>query len=149
LNLKGEVIGIDTATVSGAQNIGFAIPINKGKRDIEQVKVKGKITYPFLGISYVLITDKIKEDNNLPVPEGAWITAGQQGGTAIVSGSPAEKVGLKDGDIILEFNGEKITTENSLSKIIMKYNPGDKVTLKILRDGKEKIVEVTLSERSE
>jgi S1-C subfamily serine protease len=149
LNLKGEVIGIDTATVSGAQNIGFAIPIDKGKRDIEQVKAKNKITYPFLGVSYVLINEKIKEDNNLPIAEGAWITAGQQGGSAIYSGSPAEKVGLKEGDIILEFNGEKITSENSLSKIIMKYNPGDKITLKILRDGKEKIFEVTLNERSQ
>jgi S1-C subfamily serine protease len=149
LNLKGEVIGVNTATVSGAQNIGFAIPINKGKRDIEQVKAKGKITYPFLGVSYILINEKVKEENNLPVAEGAWIIAGQQGGSAIYSGSPAEKVGLKEGDIILEFNGEKITSENSLAKIIMKYNPEDKITLKILRDGKEKIFEVILSERSQ
>ena len=149
LNLKGEVIGIDTATVSGAQNIGFAIPINKGKRDIEQVKAKNKITYPFLGVSYVLINENIKEDNNLSVSDGAWITAGQQGGSVIYPGSPAEKAGLKEEDIILEFNGEKITSENSLSKIIMKYSPGDKITLKILRDGKEKIFEVNLSERSQ
>jgi len=77
------------------------------------------------------------------------VTKGSQGEPAVFPGSPAEATGLKEGDIILEFNGEKITTENSLAKIIMKYNPGDKVILKILRDGKERSFEVALGERSE
>lgn len=149
LNLKGEVVGINTATVLGAQNVGFAIPVNKAKKDVEQVKKIGKIVYPFLGVRYVLITEKIQRENNLPVNYGAWVTRGEQGESAIFPGSAAEKIGLKENDIILEFNGEKITVENSLAKIIMKYNPGDKITLKILRDGKEKIIEATLGERSE
>jgi len=149
LNLKGEVIGINTAMASGAENIGFAIPINQAKRDIEQVKTTGKIVYPFLGVRYVLVTDEIQKKNNLPVNYGALVGKGAQGEPAVTPGSAADKAGIREGDIILEFNGEKITTENSLAKIIMKYHPGDKVKLKILRQNQEKIFEVTLGERSE
>jgi len=149
LNLKGEVVGVNTATVSGAQSIGFAIPINKAKKDIEQVKTGGKIVYPFLGVRYVLVTEKVKQDNNLSVDYGAYITKGEQGEPAVEPGSAADKVGLKEGDIILEFNNEKITTDNTLAKIITKYSPGDKVLLKILRGDKEIDIEVVLGERSE
>jgi len=149
LNLKGEVIGVNFAMVQQAESIGFTIPINKAKKDIEQVKTSGKIVYPFLGVRYVLINEEIQKENNLPVDYGAWVQKGTGGETAIFPGSAAEKVGLKEGDIILEFNGEKITLENTLAKIIMKYNPGDIITLKILREGKEKIFELTLGERSE
>jgi S1-C subfamily serine protease/glycosyltransferase involved in cell wall biosynthesis len=149
LNLKGEVIGVNFAMAAGAENIGFAIPINKAKKAIEQVKTKGKIVFPFLGVRYVIIDDQIQKENNLPVNYGAWIVKGKRGESAIFPGSVAEKAGLKEGDIILEFNGEKITTDNSLAKIIMKYNPGDKVTLKILREKKEFLLEVVLGDRSE
>lgn len=146
LNLKGEVIGINTAMVQEAQSIGFAIPINKAKRDIEQVKTIGKIVYPFLGIRYISITEKIKEDNNLPVDYGVWIHKSSQEEPAVYSDSAAEEAGIIEGDIILEFNGEKITPENSLAEIIQKYKPDDKITLKILRDNKTKTVSVTLGE---
>jgi S1-C subfamily serine protease len=149
LNLKGEVVGVNFAMASGAENIGFAIPINKAKKDIEQVKKTGKIVFPFLGIRYVIINDQIQKENNLPVNYGAWVMKGEKGESAIFPGSAAEKAGLKEGDIILEFNGEKITSENPLAKIIMKYNPGDKVTLKVLRNNKELSFEVVLGERSE
>ena len=149
LNLKGEVIGVNFAMVQQAENIGFAISINKAKKDIEQVKKFGKISFPFLGVRYVLINEEIQKENNLPVDYGAWVQKGEGGEPAIFPGSVAEKVGLEEGDIILEFNGEKITTENTLAKIIMEHDPGDKITLKILRQGKEKIFEVVLGERSE
>lgn len=150
LNLRGEVIGVNTAMALEAENIGFAIPINKAKKDIEQVKSLGKIVYPFLGVRYVIINDEIQARNNLPVNYGAWVIRGDQPGeTAIFPGSAAQIAGLKEGDIILEFNSEKITTENSLAKIIMKYNPGDKVALKVSRNSQEKIFQVTLDERSE
>lgn len=149
VNLKGEVVGINTAMVEQAQSIGFATPINKAKRAIEQTKTSGKIVYPFLGIRYVLINDAVKKENNLSVDYGVLIAKGDGGEAAITPGSAAEKSGLKENDIILEFNGEKITIENSLSKMIQKYNPGDKVNLKILRKNEEKIMEVVLGERSE
>ncbi len=148
-NLKGEVIGINFAMAQQAENIGFAIPINSAKKDIEQIKTLGRIAYPFLGVRYVLINETIQKENNLPVNYGAWVQKGTQGEAAVSAGSAAQIAGLKEGDIILEFNGEKITTENNLAKIIMKYNPGDKVVLKILREGEEKTIEVTLGERSE
>lgn len=149
LNLRGEVVGINTAMALEAQSIGFAIPINKAKKDIEQVKTIGKIVYPFLGIRYVLISEKVKEENDLPVDYGALIIDGEPGESAIWPDSAAEKAGLKEGDIVLEFNDEKITTENTLAKIIVKYNPGDEIVLKILRGAEEISVEVTLDERSE
>jgi serine protease Do len=156
LNLRGEVVGINTAMALEAQSIGFAIPINKAERDIKQVRSLGKIVYPFLGSRYVLISEKIKEENDLPVDYGALIVDGGPGEPAIWPDSAAEKAGLKEGDIVLEFNNEKITTENTLAKIIMKYNPGDEIVLKILRppssaggDWEEITVEATLDERSE
>jgi len=149
LNLKGEVIGVNTATVLEAQNIGFTIPINKAKRDIEQVKKDGKITYAFIGIYYTLITSEIKEKYNLPVDYGAWIGRGSDGEPserATFANSAAEKAGIKRDDIILEFDGRKITQENSLAKIILDYKPGDEVNLKILRENQEKNIKIILGE---
>jgi serine protease Do len=146
LNLRGEVIGINFAMAKGAENIGFAIPINYAKKDIEQIKKYGKIVFPFLGVRYVIITDQIQKENNLPVNYGAWVLKGPKGEPAIFPGSAAEKAGLKEGDIILEFNGEKITADNPLAKIITKYQPGDKVSLKILRAKKEITLEAVLGE---
>ncbi len=149
LNLAGEVIGINTATVLDAQNIGFAVPVNKVKRDIEQVRSSGKITYPFLGVRYVMVTDTIAKDRNLPVTYGALIEKGDSASPAVTPGSGADKAGMREGDIILEFNGERVTPDNSLAKLIQRYNPRDTVVVKILRGGQEKIVQVTLGERSE
>lgn len=157
-NLKGEVIGVNFAMAEAAENIGFAIPINSAKKDIEQVEKFGKISYPYLGIWYLILNEEIKKEKNLPTSEGAWLTkwTKDQSGNwvlidkpAVIPGTAAETSGLRENDIILEFQGEKITTENTLAKIIMKYNPGDKVVLKVLRDGKEINIEVILGERSE
>ena len=149
LNLRGEVIGINTAMVEEAQSIGFAIPINKAKKDIEQVKTLKKIVYPYLGVRYILINTQIQQENKLQVNYGAWIQKGEQGEAAVEPGSAADKAGLKENDIILEFNNEKITSDNTLARIIQKYNPQDTVTLKVLRDKEEKLIQVTLGERSE
>jgi serine protease Do len=143
VNLAGEVIGINTAMASGAENIGFAIPINKAKRVIESVKTKGKIEAPFLGIRYVIIDEDLAKERKLPVTYGALIDSDGKN-PAVVSGSPAERAGLKKGDIILEINGQKITEENTLAGIISRFSPGDTIDLKILRDGKELNLKVTL-----
>lgn len=149
LNLAGEVIGINTATVLEAQSIGFAIPANKAKRGIEQVKTLGKIVYPSLGVRYVLVDEKIKQLKSLTVDYGALVAKDSQDQPAVVGGSGAQKAGVTEGDIILEVNNEKITTNNSLAKLIQKYNPKDTVTLKILRGSEEFVLNVTLGERSE
>ncbi len=148
INLKGEVIGINTAMADNAQSIGFAIPINIAKKDISQIIKTNTIIYPFLGVRYVLIDDAVKQKYHLSVDAGALVLPSDDGQPAVTAGSAAEKAGIKEKDIIEEFNGEKITPDNSMQKIIAKYNPGDKVTLKILRQGKEITVEVTLGTRS-
>jgi|GEM_PF-60660 len=147
LNMKGEVIGVNFAIAQGAQNIGFSIPINWAKKMIEQVKTTGKLSFPFLGVRYTLVNESIQKIYNLPVDYGALIQGGSEEEPAIIPGSPAEKAGLKEGDIILEVNGEKITQENSLIKILSKYQPQEKVTLLILRNGKKIEKEVILAER--
>jgi len=149
LNLKGEVVGINTAIAIDAQSIGFAIPINKAKRAIEQVKERGEIVYPFIGIRYVLVNEKVKEEYNLKIDYGALIIEGGPGEPAVTPDSPADKAGLKEGDVVLELNGEKISAENTLIKIISKYNPGDEVTLKIMRGEEEIDLALTLDERTE
>lgn len=146
LNLSGEVIGINTAMASGAENIGFAIPINSVKKSIEEVKNKGKITYPFLGVNYIMINEEIKERYNLSVDYGALIVK-DENGVSVVPGSPADKAGLKENDIILEIDNKKITKNNPLYKVIASYKPNDKINIKILRKGKEMTIRATLAER--
>ncbi len=147
LNLKGEVIGINTAMAQGAQGIGFAIPINMAKNDIEQVKTTNKIVYPFLGVRYITVDSQTKEKYNLSVDYGVLVLKGDKGEAAVTKGSAAEKAGIKEKDVILELNGQKITADNTLAKMIMKFKPGDTVSLKILRDGNEMSVDATLGER--
>ncbi len=148
LNLKGEVVGVNAAMAIGAQNIGFSIPINKAKKMIESILIHGEIVYPFLGVRYLIVDSTLQKENDLPVDYGAWIIRGERGETAIAADSAAQKAGLKENDIILEFNGQKITRENSLAQIILEYNPGDKVILKILRDEEERIIEAVLGKRT-
>ncbi len=146
LNLKGEVIGINTAMVSGAQNIGFALPINQVKKAIESVKATGDISVPYLGVRYIQITSDLAQKEKLPVENGVLVR-GSSDGPAIVPDSPAKKAGLQAEDIITKLNGEKIDQDHSLSYLIRKYNVGEKISLKILRDGKEMTLQATLEER--
>ncbi|MBU3942418.1 trypsin-like peptidase domain-containing protein [Patescibacteria group bacterium] len=151
LNLKGEVIGINTAIALDAQSIGFAIPINYAKRDIKQIKETGKIVYPFIGIRYVLVNEELKEQEELSVDYGILIVDGGADLPPITPGSPASETELAKGDVILELNGEIITADNNLAKILMDYNPGDEITLKVLKNGNAEEIEVklTLAERKE
>ncbi|HEY4475859.1 MAG TPA: trypsin-like peptidase domain-containing protein [Candidatus Paceibacterota bacterium] len=146
LNLRGEVIGINTAVAQGAENVGFAIPINQAKRDIDSVKKTGKISIPFLGVRYIVINEEIAKRDELPVTQGV-IVRGSEDGPGVIPDSPAEKAGIQAEDIILEINGEKITAERTLASLIQKYGVSERVNLKVLRAGKEITVAVTLGER--
>ncbi len=143
LNLRGEVIGINTALALGAENIGFSIPINKSRRMVESAITGRALEYPFLGVRYLVINPLIQEQYNLPVSQGAWIT-GNERESAISPGSGAERAGLREGDIIIEFGGNKIDADNSLAATILRYNPGDDVEIKIIRAGREISSRVTL-----
>lgn len=147
LNLNGEVIGVNTATSESGEGISFAISIDKAKRDIEQVRSSGKISYPFLGVRYIIVNDKTQEEKELSVNYGALIVKGTTSNElAIAKDSPAAAAGLKEGDIILEFDNQKISKTNTLAQIISNYNPGQTIDLKVLRKGTEIIIKVTLGE---
>jgi len=146
LNLRGEVIGVNVAVAVTAQNIGFAIPINDAKAVISEVVSKGKFSVPYLGVRYSIVTPDIAKEKNLPVDYGALLLASSEG-PAVEKNSPAAAAGLKEGDIILEVNGKRIDSDNQLVYVIRKYNVGDTVTLKVMRDGKEISLNVRLGAR--
>ncbi len=148
LNLDGEVIGVNVAMASGAQSIGFAIPINDAKKAINEVKTTGKIISPYIGVRYVLVNENIKTKNNLSVDYGALVLRGETiGDLAVIPGSPADKAGIMENDIILEVNGAKINEDNPLANVISKYFVGDELIFKILHKGAEKEIKVKLEER--
>ena len=147
VNMDTKVIGINTAMIMGAQNIGFAIPINYAKKDLEEVKKFGKIIMPFLGVKYVLISKEMAGANKLPVNDGALVVREQLGESPVVKGSAADLAGVKEWDIILECGGQKITMKNPLANILQKCKIGGQTTLKILRDKKEINLKVILEEK--
>lgn len=148
INLEGEVIGMNTAIVSGAQNVGFAIPINEVKKDIQDIETKGRISYPFLGVNYIIINPEIAQRNKLSVDYGAYVSKTLDGKSAVVAGSPAEKADIKENDIILEVDSRKINDEYTLSEAIQRREVGDSISLKILRQGKAITIRVILGERT-
>jgi len=147
INLQGEVIGINTAINIEGQLIGFAIPVNQAKQVIESIKEYGYIVRPYIGVRYILINNDIIQKNNLAVDHGALIVRGAiESDLAILPGSPANKAGLMENDIILEVNGEKINEEYSLSRAIQKHKPGEEIELKVYHQSEEIIVKVILEE---
>jgi S1-C subfamily serine protease len=146
VNLNGQVIGINTAMAVDSQSIGFALPSNLIKMGADQVKQTGKITHAFLGVRYQTLTSDLIQKNKLSVSHGALIVRGGAKEPAILPGSPAENAGLKENDIILQFDGKDINDSSSLSILITRHAPGDVVPVKIWRDGKEIDLQVTLGE---
>jgi len=147
INLEGKAIGINTAMVMGAQNIGFAIPINYAKKVLEEVRKYGKLRRPFLGVRYVILNREISQANKLPVDYGALIVREHLGEPAVIKNSPGEKSGLKEYDVILELNGEKITEDNPLADILQKCKINEEISLKVLREGKTINIKVKLEEK--
>ncbi len=147
VNLAGQVIGINTAVAGGAENIGFAIPINVVKKAIESVKSTGEIKRPQMGVRYVPITKEFAKLNQLPVDHGVLLVRGNDPGElAVVPSSPADKAGLTEGDIVTEINGDRIDENHPLLAILTKYEIGQKVILTVLTKGETKKVELELGE---
>ena len=140
VNADGNVIGINTLKLSGTgvEGIGFAIPINSTLDVYNELKTNGKISRPYIGIGGVDLTEALAKQNNLVI--GVYVKT-------IDNFSAAEKAGLKIGDVIIEADGTKITTMDELNEIKNKHKVGDKMTLKINRDGKEKEITLTLQEQ--
>lgn len=146
LNIKGEVVGVNVATSRGADNIGFALPAHIVKGVVESVKENGKIVRPFLGVRYTMITEELKEKNNISVDYGALVARGNGADElAVMPGSPADKVGIVENDIILSVDGEKLE-DRDLATILRTKKVGDVIKLKILHKGDEEEKELKLVE---
>jgi serine protease Do len=139
LDSQGEVIGINFATTSGADSISFALPINRVKERIEEYRTYGKFIQAYLGVAYEAITSEdVMYHPNSNIVAGAYVDR-------VEAGSPADKAGVKQGDIITELGGDKVS-DSSLSLLIGKHKPGDVVAIKLVRNGAEKDLSVTLTE---
>jgi len=148
LNLNGEVIGINTAVNWQGQSLGFAIPINGAKAVVESVKEFGEIIRPWLGVRYVTIDEEMAKENNIKYNYGALVLRGlTKSDLAVIAGSPADKAGIVENDIILEVNGVKLDAEHSLINEIAKYKPDEEVLLKVFSKDQEKEVKVKLEKR--
>lgn len=137
LNSSGQVIGVNVATTEGAQNIGFAIPIDSVKKIVDEFIQKGSVTRPFLGIKYRFISKDVAIMNE--VPQGAYVQE-------VVDNSAADKAGIKMGDIITKIDGNTVDSESKISETISGKAIGDKLNLNIWNDGKERSVIATLQE---
>ncbi len=147
-DLEAKVIGINAAIVFGAQNIGFAIPINSVKKDLDSVKQYGRLRKPFLGVRNMIIDSMRQKEFKLPVSQGALIISEHlPGDFAVLPDSPAEQAGLQEGDIILEFNNHKISKDNNLEYLLAQCNIDQEVLLKILSKGEERTIKVVLTEK--
>lgn len=143
VNAAGEVIGINTATSTSAENMGFAIPISSVKGMLAQLIENGKAERTYLGIYSLEITPEVAKEFNLPVNSGAYLYSSSSY-SAIVKDSPAAKAGLKDKDIVTKINGVEVGAAGSLASLIGEYKPGDTVQLTVVREGKEIAINVTL-----
>jgi len=139
INLEGEVIGINTAIIPYAQGIGFAIPINKAKEIIGDLIKYGRVIRPWLGIYYLPVTAQIKRRFGLSAEAGIYIVE-------VIPGSPADKGGIRKGDVIVRADGMDVKTSDDLREVIGKKKVGDRMSILIMRGDKIKGIEVELGE---
>lgn len=144
VNMSGEVIGMNTAVAGGAQNIGFSIPVNDTKGLIAGVEKTGKLAQAYLGVHYISLTPDVAYSYNLKVQQGAYIVPSASGQSSIVAGSPAAKAGLQDKDIITKVDNITLDSRTSLASALARYQPGDQITLVIIRGDRTMSVSVTL-----
>jgi S1-C subfamily serine protease len=147
LDSTGNVLGVNTAIDQEGQSVGFAIPSNDASRALLSFQRSGKITRPFLGVRYVIVTKDLANQQKLPRDYGALVLKGQtQTDLAVVPGSPADKAGIVENDILLEVNGKQINQNNTLASMIKNFSVGDILQVKLYHKGVEKTVAITLEE---
>lgn len=143
LNMAGQVIGMNTAVATDAQGIGFAIPINGIKGMLRGVLQSGEVRRAFLGVNHIPVTPESAQHYDLSVQNGAYIYA--ERGSAVASGSPADRAGVRDGDVITKVNDVAIGSSGALTTLVGEYMPGDNITLTLVRGGNERTVTATLA----
>ena len=151
LDAGGDVVGINTAIAANSNGIGFAIPINIAKPIMAQAVAGKKLERPYLGVIYRSIDRQYATAQKLPVTDGALVIPGGSGNgnatPAVVPNGPADKAGVKEGDIITKVNGQAIDTDHPLDATLSEFAPGDNVTLEVLRSGQTVTLQVTLGAR--
>jgi serine protease Do len=148
IDLDGNVVGINTAVIFGAQNIGFALPVDWAKSDLEDIVAHGRIIKPYLGLMYVMLTPELAKRYNLACEHGAMVVRDHRpGAQAVLADSPAHKAGLKEHDIITHVDGTKLAGHVDLMELVQKHGVGDKLQMTYLRNGSERTCKVTLTER--
>ena len=140
LNIEGEVIGINTAVATRAQGIGFAIPINEVKFALEEIKEFGRVAQPWLGVYYREVTSEIREHFDLKTSSGVIVMD-------VIADSPAEKAGIQPYDIIREINRQEIISGEKFAEIIGSSREGERIMLRIIRDGTARILFATIEQR--
>jgi serine protease Do len=140
LNLKGEVVGINTAIVASGQGIGFAIPVNLADDIIAQLKDTGEVSRGWLGVGIQNLTPELAEYYGIEAEEGVLVTQ-------VYEGDPADKAGIKEGDIIIAVDGKQVPTSRDLSRTVAEAGVGNRMKITLLRDGREKDVRVKLAKR--
>ena len=143
LNAAGQVIGINTAIVSDAQSMGFAIPINAAKGLVRGVLEKGEIQKAYVGVNYLAITPEVRAEYNLSAKNGALV-GGVKSGSSIAKGGPADKAGIKDGDIITKVNDKTVGEQGGLGSLTSEFLPGETIELTVVRGGTERTIRLTL-----
>lgn len=144
INIAGEVVGMNTA-VAEANGIGFAIPVNDVKTVLESIKKYGEIVRPYIGVRYIDVNADMAEEFNLPAKNGAYLQDDLQNRTvAVIPDGPADKAGLRSGDLIVSVGGTEITDEVSLQMIVGKLSVGDKVEVEFYRDNQLQSLELEL-----
>ncbi len=143
LNMAGQVIGINTAIAQDAQGIGFTIPINATKGMLKSVLAGKGVKRSYIGLRYLPITAELAVRQNLPVRQGAYIRT-DDGSSAVVAGGPADKAGIRNGDIVTKINNLEVGKNGGIASLIGAFAPGETVKVTLLRDGKEQAISVTL-----
>ncbi|MFA7685993.1 MAG: trypsin-like peptidase domain-containing protein, partial [Candidatus Gracilibacteria bacterium] len=146
INLDGEVVGMITALEENAEGVGFAIPVNDLKPDVDSIKKYGEIVRPVLGVRYVMLNKNQAKEIDQTLEYGALIVGDDVGLIdPVLKKSNAYKAGLKEGDVILEVDGQKLDAEHSLNKVIRNYEPNAKISLLVWHNGQQMVVEVILN----
>lgn len=144
LNYSGQIVGINTAVASGAEGIGFAIPINAAKGTIKSVLAGKGVERAYLGLRYVEITAAVAKQYDLPVKQGAYVISSSSD-AAVSANGPAAKAGLQEKDILTKINGLQVGSQGGVSTLVGTYAPGDTIEVTYIRGGSERTAKVTLA----